>query len=77
MECIAMNELFNTRPSIEQLAAEAGTSVSSVVRDIKKGLLTKLRDPAGRVSFDPEQASDYVTKRRAKKAAQRALGEVA
>jgi predicted site-specific integrase-resolvase len=72
-----MTELFNTRPTIEQLAAEAGTSVSSVVRDIKKGLLTKLRDQAGRVSFDADQASDYVAKRRAKKAAQRALGEVA
>ena len=72
-----MSELFNTRPSIEQLAAEAGTSVSSVIRDIRKGLLTKLRDQAGRVSFDPDQAADYVAKRRAKKAAQRALGEVA
>jgi gas vesicle protein len=72
-----MNELFSTRPSIEQLAAEAGTSVSSVVRDIKKGLLTKLKDQAGRISFDVGQATDYVAKRRAKKAAQRALGEVA
>ena len=72
-----MSELFNTRPSIERLAAEAGTSVSSVIRDIKKGLLSKLRDEAGRVSFDPGQAADYVAKRRAKKAAQRALGEVA
>ena len=72
-----MSELFNTRPSIEQLAAQAGTSVSSVIRDIRKGLLTKLRDEAGRVSFDPGEAADYVAKRRAKKAAQRALGEVA
>jgi hypothetical protein len=72
-----MNEIFNARPSIERLAAEAGTSVSSVVRDVRKGVLTKLRDEAGRVSFDPEEAADYVAKRRAKKAAQRALGEVA
>ena len=72
-----MSELFNERPSIERLAAEAGTSVSSVIRDIKKGLLSKLRDEAGRVSFDPNQAAEYVAKRRAKKAAQRALGEVA
>jgi hypothetical protein len=76
MECNAVNELFNERPSIERLAAEAGTSVSSVVRDIRKGLLTKLRDQTGRVSFDPGEAADYVAKRRAKKAAQRALGEV-
>lgn len=68
-----MNEMFNTRPSIEPLAAEAGTSVSSVVRDIRKGLLNKLRDEAGRVSFDPDEAADYVAKRRAMKAAAEAL----
>ena len=72
-----MNDTFNERPSIERLAAEARTSVSSVVRDIRKGLLNKLRDQGGRVSFDPHQAAEYVAKRRAKKAAQRALGEVA
>ena len=72
-----MSDIFNERPSIERLAAEAGTSVSSVIRDIKKGLLTKFRDQAGRVSFDLNQAADYVAKRRAKKAAQRALGEAA
>lgn len=72
-----MSQIFNTRPSIERLAAEAETSVSSVVRDIRKGVLTKLRDQAGRVTFDPEEAADYVARRRAKKAAQRALGEVA
>jgi len=68
-----MSNLFNTRPSIEQLAAEAGTSVSSVIRDIKKGLLSKLRDETGRVSFDPDQAADYVEKRRAMRAASEAL----
>jgi hypothetical protein len=68
-----MSELFNTRPSIERLAAEAGTSVSSVIRDIKKGLLCKLRNETGRVSFDPAQAADYVAKRRAMRVASEAL----
>jgi hypothetical protein len=72
-----MSQLFDTRPSIERVAAEAGTSVSSVIRDIRKGVLTKLKDQAGRISFDPDEAADYIAKRRAKKAAQRALGEVA
>jgi hypothetical protein len=72
-----MSQIFNARPSIERLAAEAGTSVSSVVRDIRKGVPNKLRDQAGRVTFVPQEAADYVAKRRAKKAAQRALGEVA
>ncbi len=68
-----MNDTFNERPSIERLAAEARTSVSSVVRDIRKGLLTKLRDQTGRVSFDPSQAADDVAKRRAVRAAAEAL----
>ena len=68
-----MNDTFNERPSIERLAAEARTSVSSVVRDIRKGLLNKLRDQSGRVSFDPSQAADYVAKRRAVRAAAEAL----
>jgi hypothetical protein len=68
-----MAPIFTKRPSIEEVAAAAATSVSSVFRDVRKGLLRKLRDQSGRVSFDADQAGEYAEKRLAMKAAASAL----
>jgi len=54
---------FTKCPSIAEVAAAAQTSVSSVIRDVRKGLLKKLQDASRRISFDPEAAAAYVDDR--------------